>query len=302
LRRLQPVGSQLVIVADAALRDNARVAARRGPRQMLHGAGAGGEHDRQRERRGPARRARLVVDRHAEDAAHAIEQRSAGRGHRQQRDIGSPRFERGERFRVGDGVAAHAHRHFIAAVLALGANPLREPPHRGVIEEQRLGDGLQQVDKVVVTADVRQFVRENRFHLRRRQRGHRGNRQQNRRTQPADDGRHVDARRLDDMRRRGQAEPIRDAPARRLPARRSRRERVAMQTTDVPPAAGHPREQEDDAGEPGEGDAVDEPIDLVRRESAPTILSLWKGGARADVRVRRSGHRGWSASLQASIG
>ena len=124
-----------------------------------------------------------------------------------------------------------------------------------MIEEQRLGDRLQHVHRVVVPADVRELVGENRFDLRRRQRRERGDRQQDRRPQPADDRRHVDERRLDDVRGRRQAEAVREPAAGGLPARRRGRQRGAMQPAHVPPAAGHPREQHDDAGQPRDGDA-----------------------------------------------
>nr|WP_238388708.1 hypothetical protein [Roseimaritima ulvae] len=51
----------------------------------------------------------------------------------------------------------------VAAVLTFDPNPSRQPPDRGVIEEQRLYQGLEQVDDVVVTAHMSQFVSEDRF-------------------------------------------------------------------------------------------------------------------------------------------
>ena len=102
-------------------------------------------------------------------------------------------FELGERRRVGHRIAAQAHREIVAAVLALDADPARQPPHRRVIEQQRLDERLQQVDEVVVTPDVRELVREDRLELVRRQAGQRARRQQDDRLQPADHRRHVDA-------------------------------------------------------------------------------------------------------------
>ncbi len=128
------------------------------------------------------------------------------------------RFELGERFGVADWIAAQRDGDVVAAVLALRANAVREPPHRRMVEEQRLDDRLQHVDGVVVPANVRQLVRENRFDLRRRQRRERRDRQQNRGPQPSDHGRHVDERRFDDVRGGRKAQPIREAAARRLPA------------------------------------------------------------------------------------
>ena len=77
-------------------------------------------------------------------------------------------FEIGQRPGVGDRIAAEADREIVAAVLALDADPPREPPDRGVIEQECLDQRLQEVDQVVVTADVRELVRENRLELLRR--------------------------------------------------------------------------------------------------------------------------------------
>ena len=63
------------------------------------------------------------------------------------------------------GIAAQADGEIVAAVLALGANPPRQPPDGRVIEQQRLDERLQQVDEIVVPADVRELVRQDRLEL-----------------------------------------------------------------------------------------------------------------------------------------
>ena len=50
---------------------------------------------------------------------------------------------------------AEAHREIVAAVFPLDANAARQPPTRRAIEEHRFDEGLQQVHRVVVAADVR---------------------------------------------------------------------------------------------------------------------------------------------------
>ncbi len=60
--------------------------------------------------------------------------------------------------RVVRGVAARLDRDFVAAVLAFRTHARGHPPDRRVIEQHRLGQRLQQVDEVVVAADVSQFV------------------------------------------------------------------------------------------------------------------------------------------------
>ena len=111
-------------------------------------------------------------DGRAEQPADALQQRSAGGRHRDvmiRRGPRAQRLEIGQRAGVGDRIAAQADREIVAAVLALDADAARQPPHRGVIEEQRLDQRLQQVDEIVVAADVRELVREDRFELLRRQ-------------------------------------------------------------------------------------------------------------------------------------
>ena len=78
-------------------------------------------------------------------------------------------FKQRERAGVGESIAADVDGEVVAAVFAVAANLLRDPPHSGMVEEQSLHDGLQNADEVVVAADVRQFVSEDRFDLRRRE-------------------------------------------------------------------------------------------------------------------------------------
>ena len=262
-------------------RRGTRVPLRVDPRQVLHAAGAGGEDHRQGERDRPTRRSRLVRDRHLEDAAHAIDQRSAGR---RQRHVGrhrAPGFELGERLRVADRVTADRDRDVVAAVLALHPNPVRHPPHCRMVEQQRLGDRLQHVHRVVVAADVRELVREDRLDLRRRQRRERGDGQQDRRPQPADNRRHVHERGFDDVRGRGQAETIREPAAGGLPMRRGRREREAVQTPHLPPSAGHAREQQDHAGEPRDGDGGKDVFERCGVHQPRTVALRHTGTVRA---------------------
>jgi hypothetical protein len=146
-----------------------------------------------------AERARSIVGRRTEQSANSRHQRSAGSGHRETRANRSPALELDQRFGIADGVAAHRQRNDVAAVLALGADPRREPPDGGVVEEDGLGKRLQQIHQEVVAADVRELVGEDGFDLRRRQPRERRDGQQDYRLHPADDGRRIDGRRIHDM-------------------------------------------------------------------------------------------------------
>jgi hypothetical protein len=83
----------------------------------------------------------------------------------------------------------HVAMTIVAAQLALGADVSGDPPHSRVIEQQRFANALQQVDQVVMPADVRQFMQEKRFQMSRGQSHERADRNQDLRPKPADHGR-----------------------------------------------------------------------------------------------------------------
>src|SRR5262249_56777343 len=72
---------------------------------------------------------------------------------------------------VGERIAAHRHGQIITTMFPLLTNPSRDPPDRGVIKEQGFDHSLQQIDQVIVAANVRQFVSDDRLQLLRRQSG-----------------------------------------------------------------------------------------------------------------------------------
>ena len=101
-------------------------------------------------------------------------------------------LERRERAGVHDAIGADGDDDVVAAELAFEADAPRQPPDGRVIEEQRLDRALEEIDQVVVPPDVRQLVRENRVELGRREAGQHARRNDNRRTDPADERGHVD--------------------------------------------------------------------------------------------------------------
>ena len=215
---------------------------------MLNAAGAGGKKQRQNHRRYPALRSRRLGRRQLEDPPDAVQELSAagcGNGNGQSRR--PPGLELRQRLRISDAIAAHSNRHIVATVFAFGPNPVRQPPDRGVIKEKRLRERLEQIDGVVVTADVRQLVRENRLDLRRRQRCHRCDRKKNDRAKAPDQRRDVDEPRLDHMRGRRETHLIRNPAAGPLPGRCLGGDRDSMQRPHAQPASGHSREQQHDA-------------------------------------------------------
>ena len=160
------------------------------------------------------------------------------------------RRQLGQRGDVDQPIAAHVHGEIVAAVFALGADLRRHPPHRRVIEQQRLDHRLQQVDEIVVTADVRELVREDRLQLLGRQARERRRRQQHHRLHPADQRRHHDRARFDDRDGAAKLQSLGDHAGGGDDRRRHRGNRVARQAARQHPSAEQPQRQRQHADAP----------------------------------------------------
>ena len=115
--------------------------------------------------------------------------------------------------RVGD----RAQGEVVGDLLALDAQPPRQPPHDRVVEQQGFDRALQQVDQVVVTPHMREFVCEQGFE---QVRGHAGEERgghQHHRAPPARDGRPFEAFHEAKRRRIREANGGRNAFQSRLP-------------------------------------------------------------------------------------
>jgi hypothetical protein len=121
-----------------------------------------------------------------DETADAANQRSVVSGEGSFEVRGPSRFQLCQGAGVGEDVARRGYGQIVAAMLSFGADLAGEPPHRGMVEEQALGDALQQVDQVIVTADVRQLMRQQRLHVIRREAGKQAQRRQDDRTEPSD--------------------------------------------------------------------------------------------------------------------
>jgi hypothetical protein len=93
-----------------------------------------------------------------------------------------------QRARILKGVPADCDRNIIAAMLAFEAHLLAHPPHRGMVEQHRLDHGLEEVYKVVLPADMSQFVGQERSNLGLVQARECSDGQKNIRPEPADRG------------------------------------------------------------------------------------------------------------------
>ena len=122
----------------------------------------------------------------AQQPRDAVGQRSAVGGNRGAEMRRAVRFQLRQRARIGEHVARDGDGHIVAAQFALGANVPRHPPDRGVVEQQRFGDALQDVDQIIVPPDVRQLMQQQRLQMLGRQTAERAHRDQHHGTQPAD--------------------------------------------------------------------------------------------------------------------
>ena len=95
-----------------------------------------------------------------EQPADPAHQRSASRRGGQAKPSLAARVQVGERACVDQRVAGRLHRQIVAASLAFGANPFGDPPHGRVVEQGRLDRALDDVDQVIASQDVGQFVRQ----------------------------------------------------------------------------------------------------------------------------------------------
>src|SRR5205807_9988660 len=107
----------------------------------------------------------------AKETTDSRQESSALRSQGQSRLRSSVFFQGQQGAAILDTIAQHGDGDVVAAVFPLVANLVRQPPDRRVVEENRLDQRLQQVDEVVVSANVGKLVRYNGFQLRRRKPG-----------------------------------------------------------------------------------------------------------------------------------
>ena len=100
----------------------------------------------------------------AHDVEDTLRQRAATQGHRQGRRLRPCRDQR-QRPGIFQPVAAERERDLVTAEFAFGADAPVQPPQGGMIEEQHLGQYLEEVHKGIEPPDMGQFVRDHRTQL-----------------------------------------------------------------------------------------------------------------------------------------
>ena len=98
--------------------------------------------------------ANLIQSEQADDSAR---KRTAVCSHGQDGSA-APLFHQGEGAGILDRVSAQCDRHVIAAMFALGANPLVKPPDGGMVEKQRFDGDLEDINEGIQPFDMGQFV------------------------------------------------------------------------------------------------------------------------------------------------
>ena len=193
---------------------------------------------------------RLVLVGHAEQPPDAEHQR-AFRGPERWLELAfAPRRQRQQRLGVRRRFPRNRDGGVVAAVLALLADAPRDPPDGRMEEQQRFGDRLQQVDRVIAAADVRELVSEERFDLGGGHVRHRGERQDDQGLQPADQDRRVDHRRLDDPERHADAQAAGETSGGQLPGGEGCRDGRGAQAMDAPASGGEPGDERRHACQP----------------------------------------------------
>lgn len=96
-------------------------------------------------------------------------------------------FEGEEGAAVVEGIAEKFDGEIVAAEFAFEAESARDPPDGGVVEEEGFDDGLEEVDEVVVSSDVGEFMREDGGELRRGEADDRGSGEEDDGPKPTDE-------------------------------------------------------------------------------------------------------------------
>ncbi len=117
---------------------------------------------------------------------------------------GAEFFDGEEGFGVEEGIADEGGREVVAAVFALLADVGGDPPDGGVVEEEGFDEGLQEIDEIIVAANVGEFVGEDGLELRGGKTGEEGCGEKDERAEEADDEGRCDERGL------GECEGTRD--------------------------------------------------------------------------------------------
>jgi hypothetical protein len=159
-------------------------------------------------------------------------------------------FQSGERAGVGQDIARDRDREIVAAVFAFRADLRGDPPDGRVIEEHRLHHALQQVNQIVVAANVRELMRQQRLHVLRRQAAERSHRREDDRPQPSEHRGNVDMRGGHEAHRARHAHALHEALAGRLPLRGRGPHAGESQPRGGDPSAGEAQRQHRDAHEP----------------------------------------------------
>ena len=194
-------------------------------------------------------------------------------------------LQRRQRRGVFMRVTRRSHYAIVAAILAFGANHGGDPPHGGVVEDQALDEDLEQVNEIVVAADVRQFVEKQRFHLRGRKPGEQSYRHQNDWAQEADNERDVGQAGFKKHDRRGDAQAGREVCEALLP-RSGAADAGAAQAARADPAGETARRENGDARDP-EGGKPRRPGRAANEAPAPIPRGARRTSADADGGDRR---------------
>ena len=195
--------------------------------------------------------------------------------------------EFGQRERKAATIAQGLGGQVVSDQLAFVADAARQPPHHRVIEQQGLDHGLQQVDQVIVAADMRQFMGEQGLQQTGRHPCDERGGQQHHRPPPADRQRRIAIEQPHPHVAR-QAELARQFVGTDLPMPSILGPRLPLQAAHPPQATRHAQEQGGDTGNPEHDDPWQRGCCLHRQHVLHAIRAC-KPCIRADQDGKRIG-------------
>ena len=158
---------------------------------------------------------------------------------------------------VGGAVATELDGGVVAALFAGEAHLAGSPPDGGVIEEEGFHDDLEDVDEIVVAADVGEFMGEDGFELIRGKARKDGGRDEDDGLEPAEEERGGDAEGFFDLDGEGDAKAVGEVVEFLLDVRGYIASAKGAEALEEEPAAEMPEAEGEDAEAP-EGDGVGE--------------------------------------------
>ena len=137
----------------------------------------------------------------SEDSAKSRDERTIRDGDPELRFRDTQLLDVRQRPCVRHPISAQVYRQIVTTKLAFQPDPRGYPPYAGVIKQDGFGDHLRQIDQVIATVHVGNFMREHSLDVCGRHLRAQRNRQDDDRSQRSNDHRHVESQQFNDSER-----------------------------------------------------------------------------------------------------